>query len=373
MSRLVSVYARLRQRQFTRHLSISLVKRISKLVGFLIGLIVIHTSGMMIFESMAFKDAIWLSFTTVTTVGYGDFSPSTWAGRLLTILVMYIFAISVLSMLVAEIVEWSVYRMEKKRTGFWEWKKMGPHIQIINTPNHDTERYLKRMVTHIQATPEFQGLPVQILTRKFPDGLPRALMALKILHRTGRAEEGEVLQSINLETARYIILLARDSGDTMSDSITFDVLTRIKGQLGSSACVIAEAVSDDNRARFLQSGADVVIRPVRAYPEMIVRFMAHPGTERVLENLFEYDDDFLCRVDYKFKNISWGDIVCHCVRGGAGTPLAYVKNGEVDTNPHPDTMCSGDGIITLVNQQQAVNPSVIHRCMQSITQKNIEI
>lgn len=44
--------------------------------------------GMMQFEGMKFSDALWWSFVTATTVGYGDLSPSTNAGRIIASILM---------------------------------------------------------------------------------------------------------------------------------------------------------------------------------------------------------------------------------------------------------------------------------------------
>lgn len=46
--------------------------------------------GMMYFENMKFADSIWWAFVTATTVGYGDLSPSTNAGRIIASLLMLI-------------------------------------------------------------------------------------------------------------------------------------------------------------------------------------------------------------------------------------------------------------------------------------------
>ena len=48
------------------------------------------TFGMMHFEHMSFQDALWWSFVTATTVGYGDLSPSTNAGRIIASLMMIV-------------------------------------------------------------------------------------------------------------------------------------------------------------------------------------------------------------------------------------------------------------------------------------------
>lgn len=46
--------------------------------------------GMMYFEKMSFLDALWWSFVTATTVGYGDLSPATTAGRVIAALLMIV-------------------------------------------------------------------------------------------------------------------------------------------------------------------------------------------------------------------------------------------------------------------------------------------
>lgn len=48
------------------------------------------TFGIMYFEGMSFSDALWWSFVTATTVGYGDLSPSTNAGRIIASLLMIV-------------------------------------------------------------------------------------------------------------------------------------------------------------------------------------------------------------------------------------------------------------------------------------------
>lgn len=55
----------------------------------LTGVIVLCASfAMMRFEDMSFSDALWWSFVTATTVGYGDLSPATSAGRITAALLM---------------------------------------------------------------------------------------------------------------------------------------------------------------------------------------------------------------------------------------------------------------------------------------------
>ena len=72
-------------------------------------ILAIGTAGMILFEKgsaesniKSSRDAIWWSFVTVTTVGYGDFYPTTIGGRVIVAMVM-IFCIGFLGMFTATI------------------------------------------------------------------------------------------------------------------------------------------------------------------------------------------------------------------------------------------------------------------------------
>ncbi|MEP9415147.1 MULTISPECIES: potassium channel family protein [unclassified Gordonia (in: high G+C Gram-positive bacteria)] len=61
----------------------------------------------------SFGDAVWWSFVTVTTVGYGDFAPVTITGRVVAVLLM-IGGISLIGVVTATIASWIVERVAEE-------------------------------------------------------------------------------------------------------------------------------------------------------------------------------------------------------------------------------------------------------------------
>jgi voltage-gated potassium channel len=62
-----------------------------------------------------FGDALWWSVTTITTVGYGDYQPISFTGRIVAVLLM-IGGISLLGMITATVAAWIVQRVAAKDT-----------------------------------------------------------------------------------------------------------------------------------------------------------------------------------------------------------------------------------------------------------------
>lgn len=340
--------------------------KLGRLLFILLSLIVIHSIAMVYFEDMPLDDALWLSITTATTVGYGDVSAASWQGRIMTTVCMYIFAISLLAQIAAEFFEYRIQIRDNRKSGNWVWENMKNHLVIINTPDQNTDIYMDRLIGQIRLTPEIGDLPIQILTRKYPDGLPNIISKHRVVHYNGVAEDNESLRAVNIDEAKIIVVLAKNSASPLSDSLTFDVLSRIE-EIGTNALIAVECAIDSNRNRLKKAGASILIRPIRAYPELLVRSISEPGTEAVMENLFTHDGDHMHRVSFPFKELKWRDIVLSCVENDFGLPLAYIDKAGVYSNPHPDHLCSGHAIISLVREDQHIDESSVAQSLVALT------
>ena len=356
-------FLRRRYFRFSRHIAGAIRRRLIRAICLFFGLFAIHVLVMMTAEGYGLGDAIWLTITTATTVGYGDISAATLVGRTATTLCMYVFGIFLLAQIATDVFDYRALQRDRRRRGQLEWKNMKDHLLVINVPAEHPEAYLARLVADVRNTPELADIPVQLLTTSFPEGLPSALVNEGVTHYTAVAENTESLRAANATEAKHIVIIAGESNDPRADALTYDILSRI-ADIRTRASIVAEAVDDGNRQRLLDAGANTVVRPVRAYPEIVVRAMIEPGTERVLENLFTHEADRLARFDAEFANLRWRDVVSQFVQGGAGLPLGYVDSNGVHTNPSPDSICTGEGIITLIKDAADVTREAVEDCLK---------
>ncbi|SFM96727.1 potassium channel family protein [Thermodesulforhabdus norvegica] len=95
---------------------------------FLVAFLMIVISGLLfavVERRSSLLDAIWWAVVTVTTVGYGDITPVTRAGRIIAIVIMF-FGIGLVGILTATLAGFFIEDREQKKRG----------VQVVNTAGH---------------------------------------------------------------------------------------------------------------------------------------------------------------------------------------------------------------------------------------------
>lgn len=77
-----------------------------------VAVVFIGTFGFMAIEKLSFVNALYFTITTITTVGYGDISPVTSAGKVFTIIIIIIGVSTVLTIL-TNILQWLLQRQQR--------------------------------------------------------------------------------------------------------------------------------------------------------------------------------------------------------------------------------------------------------------------
>ncbi|TNC85153.1 MAG: hypothetical protein CSH37_08695 [Thalassolituus sp.] len=225
---------------------------------------------------------------------------------------------------------------------------MNNHIVVINSPKYNRDTYFRRFVEQIRQNKMHRKTPIVLLNTDYPDGLPSTLTGLGIHLVQGHGNHEDDFKRANLEGAANILILAKDEYMDDSDSLCFDLCYRMK-EHGLAYRVIVECVEDENRGRMKRLGVKSVIRPIRSYPEILVRAMESPGSELIIEDMFTHDKDHFLRFPLWLEGDAWRDVVAAMMSANIGTPMACIsKDGAVNINPAGEERVFGQSIIILV-------------------------
>lgn len=361
-------------RQHWRHYSFLLqqidIRRTLIRAGlYLFFMFTLHSWIMVAVEGLRIDEAIWLTLTTVVTVGYGDHAARTLIGRLATVLLLYVGSIFMLFHVAADYFQYRSERRMAMLRGRWKWD-MQNHVLLLNSPSINRDRYVLGLVEELHRTERWAQSPVMMLTRDYENGLPEEFQIAGVVHYHGDANIPEDLEAAGAADAAVILLLAESAGDKRSDEITFNILHRLREQKVKGR-IVAECVRRANRARLREAGADCVMRPIRFYPEIVVRAIDSPGTEQILENLFMSEGDACRSFAVTIDGIAWSTLVSALMKQRLGTAVAYQDRSadpdhDVQCNPDPDQLVQTDRLYMIVKPERGVTATEIANVLKTL-------
>lgn len=222
-------------------------------------------------EEIAGSDIFWYFYaTTATTVGYGDYSPVTAAGRLVTILWIMPGGIALFTTIIAKVVQLISGRWRKRMLGLANYEELSDHIVILGWSGAKTER----MVEHIRGDTDGGDREIVLcatgtLENPMPDQV-RYVRALAL-------NTPDLLRRAAVAQAAYVIVLGENDSETLAAA------------LGASA-VNAEAhmvVYFEQRsfADLLHAHCPHAECNISLSIELMVRSAQDPGSSRVQRQL----------------------------------------------------------------------------------------
>jgi voltage-gated potassium channel len=199
---------------------------------------------------------LWWATVTLTTVGYGDVTPVTVAGRIVGVVIM-LGGVVTLSLVTATVASVFIERKFRQERGL-EAVKIANHILILGWPE-DGETLLDQLLKRLPPS-----IPLVLVNRVPPEqmeALRDKYPAQGLYYLRGDYSREEILLKASVKSAiKAIILAERQPGETVAqvDQRTLFTALTLKA-MHPKLRILAELLRPENRSYLERAGAEEVL------------------------------------------------------------------------------------------------------------------
>ena len=225
----------------------------------------------------------WWAIVTMTTVGYGDYSPSSPQGRLFAIIIMFI-GISLVSLLTASISSIFVVQNIREGKGL-EKLNLKNHI-ILCGWNPSAIRVLESIYDRIIQTKENEVVLVNDLDEKEIAQIKNKFPKMTVHFVAGDFTHEEILLKANVLMSNTVVILpniAAGENEPHDEKTVFATLT-IKN-MDSSLRVIAYIYDRENLTHIKRANADEVVVVDDMSTHLLASHVIEPGVPQIANQL----------------------------------------------------------------------------------------
>jgi len=305
----------------------------------MIVLFIVGTVGYVLIEHWSFLDSLYMTVTTIFTVGFGEIHPLSSGGRVFT-LILIIFGVGAILYGIGAFVEWIVggqlSGVFKRRVVKRQVDKLEGHYVICGY-GRVGQAVARQFVAH---KVNF------VVVDNDPDSLMEA-ESDGFLTVRGDAANDEVLEAAGVRKAKGLVsALGSDAGNI------FVVLSaRV---LNPGLMIVARAGAEDAVRKLERAGADQVVSPYGIGGKRMATLMLKPLISDYLEVVTGGGELAFVVEEFELKGdccMIGRSIEALEVRKRTGSTILAIRRaatGAFDTNPAPDTSLNpGDRIIAI--------------------------
>lgn len=270
-------------------------------------------------------DALWWAVVTVTTVGYGDITPATRAGRLLGMALMA-SGIGLLATLSGNLASALVERRANKRKGLLKVNVSG-HFIILGWNIHSVN-----LIKSLTRGHDLENVSVVCVNALAPETFTEFTSSLDLggrllFVRGNPAQEGVLGRAAPKRARQAYIISPEDVAPDEADQQSIFIALTFKG-VAPKTPLYAEVCLAANRAHLLRAGVDEVICRGELASRILGTMGSHPALWNLIHTLVGHADGKALgyrRMEADERGMPWKELVRKTLDKDGVLPLAACR------------------------------------------------
>ena len=318
---------------------------------FLLLWLLVGTLGYAAIEGWSLMDGLYMTFITLTTIGFAEVHDLTMEGRLFTILIASVGIGSVAFVAARTAQVLLAGQMLRQRQMTRKIKHMHDHYIICGYG-----RIGKRVAADLQAA----GKPFVVLERD--EELVAAMQEVGMPAMVGDAEDEETLKRAGIAQAQGLITLLPVDSDNV-------FVTLVARELNPRLFILARTNSSKNRRKILQAGAAQVVAPSDVGADRMAQVILRPNVDRFMAQVMKTSDLGLMmeEVPVEPKAPLAGKTLAQArFRQQFDAIVITIIKGETDEmkfNPGPNDRIEAGDILIVLGSQEMIHRLEREGCM----------